>query len=51
MPTGADADLIIGDLLLDVKATVTTTKARREDFLQLIGYVQLDYDDRYHITR
>jgi hypothetical protein len=48
---GADADLIIGDLLLDVKATATATKARREDFLQLIGYVLLDYDDRYRITR
>jgi hypothetical protein len=48
---GADADLIIGDLLLDLKATAIATKARREDFLQLIGYVLLDYDDRYGIAR
>jgi hypothetical protein len=48
---GADADLIVGDLLLDLKATATATKARREDFLQLIGYALLDYDDRYGIAR
>ena len=48
--SGADADLIVGDLLLDLKATATATKRRRrEDFLQLIGYVLLDYDDRYGI--
>lgn len=48
---GADADLMIGDLLLDVKATASATKAKRENFLQLIGYVLLDYDDRYRIAR
>ncbi len=48
---GADADLIIGDLLLDVKATANAAKAKREDFLQLVGYVLLDYDDRHGIAQ
>ncbi len=47
---GADADMIIGDLLLDVKAKAKAT-LRREEFYQLIGYALLDYDDRYRIER
>ncbi|MEV0348347.1 hypothetical protein AB0H88_21450 [Nonomuraea sp. NPDC050680] len=44
----ADADLITGGLLLDVKASTKATAGRKE-FYQLIGYVLLDYDDRYRI--
>jgi hypothetical protein len=45
---GADADLIVGDLLLDIKAKAATN-LKREDFYQIIGYVLLDFDDRYRI--
>lgn len=48
---GADADLIIGDLLLDIKALVTSSKIGRRDFYQLIGYALLDYDDQFGIER
>jgi hypothetical protein len=47
---GADADIIIGDLLLDVKAKAKATVGR-EEFYQLAGYVLLDYDDHYGIDR
>ncbi|GAA1506474.1 hypothetical protein GCM10009677_43730 [Sphaerisporangium rubeum] len=47
---GADADLIIGGLLLDIKAKIKATLGR-EEFYQLIGYVLLDYDDRYCIEQ
>jgi hypothetical protein len=47
---GADADMIIGDLLLDVKASANAT-VKREDFYQVIGYVLLDYHDAYQIRR
>lgn len=47
---GADADLIVGGLLLDIKAKARTA-ASREEFYQLLGYVLLDYDNRYRIDR
>jgi hypothetical protein len=47
---GADADMIIGDLLLEVKASANAT-IKREDFYQVIGYVLLDYHDANQIER
>jgi hypothetical protein len=47
---GADADMIIGDLLLEVNASANAT-IKREDFYQVIGYVLLDYHDAYQIGR
>jgi hypothetical protein len=47
---GADADMIIGDLLLEVKASANAT-IKREDFYQVIGYVILDYPDANQIKR
>jgi hypothetical protein len=48
---GADADLIAGDLLLDIKATSTPKIVTRRVLLQLIGYALADTDDRYRIRR
>lgn len=48
---GADADLIVGDLLIDVKATVSPSRLRKPEFYQLLGYALLDYDDEYGVTR
>lgn len=46
---GADADFIVDDCLIDVKATILPQI--KADFLyQLAGYVLLDYNDTYHIT-
>ncbi len=50
---GADADLIVGGTLIDIK-TRKTTKKRSIDtdwLLQLLGYVLLDYSNRQSITR
>jgi Fe-S-cluster formation regulator IscX/YfhJ len=44
---GADADLIAGTLLVDVKATVDPRRAKKSDLQQLIGYALLDFDDGY----
>jgi hypothetical protein len=43
---GADADIILNDVLLDIKATI---KPRLESswLYQLLGYVLLDYADEY----
>ena len=46
---GADADLIIGDCLIDAKATVQNLQ--RDWVYQLIGYALLDFDDAYEIRR
>ena len=46
---GADADLIVGGLLIDVKATVAPSRLRKPEFYQLLGYALLDYDDEYGI--
>ena len=43
---GADADMIIGDLLLEVKASSNAT-IKREDIYQVIGNDLLDYHDAY----
>lgn len=48
---GADADIIVGKTLVDFKcrAKLNSTKLRN-DVLQLLGYVLLDYDDEYSIS-
>jgi hypothetical protein len=48
---GADADMIIGDLLVDTKALAAPSRISRRDFYQLIGYALLDYDDQFGIDR
>lgn len=48
---GADADLIVGDLLIDVKGTASPSRLRKPEFYQLLGYALLDYDDEYGIRR
>ena len=47
---GADADLIIGSTLIDIKATVHP-KISRLWLWQLLGYALLDYSDQYSIGR
>lgn len=48
---GADADFIVGGLLLDCKSTVTPYKLGTAEIYQLAGYLLLDYDDQYGICR
>ncbi|MER8186957.1 UvrD-helicase domain-containing protein [Kitasatospora sp. NPDC094015] len=48
---GADADFILGGLLLDCKATTRPQRLGRDEIYQLAGYLLLDYDDRYQIDR
>ena len=45
---GADADLIIGSALIDIKATVNP-KIESRWLWQLLGYALLDYTDQYCI--
>jgi hypothetical protein len=47
---GAGADMIIGDLLLEVKARANAT-IRREDVYQAVGYALLDYHDAFQIRQ
>ena len=48
---GADADFILGGLLLDCKATTRPRQLEAPEIYQLAGYLLLDYDDRYRIDR
>jgi hypothetical protein len=50
---GADADLIIGRCLWEVKTTKDAGRISRKYFwpYQLLGYVFLDYTDRYGLDR
>ena len=45
---GADADLIMGTSLVDIKATVTP-RIGRQLLWQLLGYALLDYSNQYGI--
>jgi hypothetical protein len=45
---GADADLIVDDCLIDIKATVLP-KLDARWLYQLVGYALLDYEDVYHL--
>jgi hypothetical protein len=46
---GADADLIVGCLLIDLKATTTPGIVGRFELWQLLGYALADTDDKYGI--
>ncbi|PBC80233.1 MULTISPECIES: UvrD-helicase domain-containing protein [unclassified Streptomyces] len=48
---GADADYILGGLLLDCKATKDPHRLGREEIYQLAGYLLLDYDDQFGIDQ
>ncbi|GAB2873320.1 UvrD-helicase domain-containing protein [Streptomyces mayteni] len=48
---GADADFILGGLLLDCKATTRPRRLGTEEIYQLAGYLLLDYDDRFGINQ
>jgi hypothetical protein len=48
---GADADLILGGLLLDRKSTIQPRRLGRDEIYQLAAYLLLDYDDEYGIDR
>jgi hypothetical protein len=48
---GADADFIVGGLLIDCKATTRPHSLHRSAVQQLAGYLLLDYDDTYRINR
>lgn len=45
---GADADIIIGSTLIEVKTTKSVT-ARKEWIYQLLGYLLLDYDNAFEL--
>jgi hypothetical protein len=45
---GADADLIVGNCLIEVKTTKNPA-LRTRDLYQLIGYTLLDYENQFHI--
>ncbi|MFE4594387.1 hypothetical protein [Streptomyces laurentii] len=48
---GADADYILGGLLLDCRATKDPRRLGREEIYQLAGYLLLDYDDQFGINQ
>jgi hypothetical protein len=48
---GADADFIVGGLLIDCKATTRPHTIHRSAVQQLAGYLLLDYDDTYSVDR
>ncbi|MFP1629839.1 hypothetical protein ACLB9X_32890 [Streptomyces sp. 5K101] len=48
---GADADFIVGGLLIDCKATTRPHTIHRSAVQQLTGYLLLDYDDAYGLDR
>ncbi len=47
---GADADIIVGGILLDIKTSKQPRPVRLEHLWQLMGYVLLDYPDKYGIN-
>jgi hypothetical protein len=48
---GADADIIVANRLLEIKASVDPNGGRIKRWLyQALGYVLLDYDDRHKLT-
>lgn len=49
---GADADIVLGDQIIEFKAVKELTPAAvRKALLQLVGYVMLDWGDSNHIRR
>lgn len=51
IPHWADGDLVVGNCLLDVKATVRPEQLDPVMLLQLLGYALLDLSDLYGIRR
>ena len=49
--SGADADIVAGDSLVDFKSTIQDRPIEGDDLYQLLGYVCLDYSDKYRIRR
>jgi hypothetical protein len=47
---GADADLIAGTTLLDLKSTAATRPLTRNDLWQLVGYALADTADTFGLT-
>lgn len=48
---GADADLIVDDLLIEIKTHRNPANHLRESLRQLLGYTLLDYDDSHRIRQ
>jgi hypothetical protein len=48
---GADADFVLGGLLLDCKTTTMPRELGAEDINQLAGYLLLDYRDELRVTK
>ena len=48
---GADADLIVGNCLYDIKTTVNPRNTFPKDLRQLIGYALLDWDNEYTLEQ
>lgn len=48
---GADADLITDSFLLEIKTHANPAGTARDTLRQLLGYLLLDYDDIYKLTR
>lgn len=46
---GADADMILGSCLIEIK-TVVRARIERNWLFQLLGYVLLDYNDEYRLS-
>src|SRR5207249_6127316 len=46
---GADGDLIVDGCLIEFKTTVDPCDQIRKSLHQLLGYVLLDYTDRYEL--
>lgn len=46
---GADADLILGHCLVDIKATINLKRIDRLWVYQLLGYLLLDYSNTYDV--
>jgi hypothetical protein len=46
---GADADLVLGDTLVEIKTSTDVQKRFRDILYQLLGYVLLDYPDEHSI--
>ena len=47
---GADADIIVNKLLVELKTTTRPTEKTAEALYQLLGYALLDYADEYQIN-
>jgi hypothetical protein len=49
MVGGADADIVLGEMLVEIKTLVDVQKRFRDILYQLLGYVLLDYGDQHSI--